>query len=196
MSVYEPLDLSPIYHDTCVVLSLLLEQQPKKALELGCGIGYISIKLAKRGWDVTGTDIDPRAVQVSKRNAEQAGVSVTFVESDLFENVKGRFEIIAFNPPIVFSSNPLYTYARGFVTRIPLLNNALKRLISYLPNTQYSALMERFFDGVKDHLTSDGLIYLTILDRQLPAVRKHFTAFKAVDAGSFCRSLIIARRYL
>lgn len=196
MTDYKSQDLSPIRHDTKAVLSLLLKQQQKKTIEIGCATGYLSIELAKRGWDVTGTDIHPKAVEVSKSNAKQAGVSIIFVESDLFEDVKGRFDVIAFNPPLVFSSNPLYPYARGFVARIPLLNNALERLISYLPNTHYLALMERFFDDVKAHLTSDGCVYLTILNPQLPPLKKHFTAFKAVEAGPFCKILIIARKHL
>lgn len=196
MAIYNPLDITSVHRETGVVLSLLLEQQPKKILEVGCGTGYLSIELAKHGWDVTGTDINPKAIEVSKRNAERAGASVAFVESDLFENVRGRFDIIAFDPPLVFSSNPFYPYARGVVARIPLLNTALVWFLSYLPNTRHSELIERFFDDVKGHLTNDGRVYFTILARQLPALRKHFKDFKAVEAGPLCRTLIIARKHL
>lgn len=196
MKIKHPLEISPVRHDTRVLLSLLLKERPGRALEVGCGAGYLSIELARRGWNVTGADIVPEAVEVSRSNAKQAGVSVTFVQSDLFENVKGRFDAIIFNPPIVFSSNPLYPYARGLVAKIPALNRALERFLSSLPNAQHSALMERFFEGVKAHLTPKGAVYLILFDRQLEGLRKHFTAFRAVEAGPLCKIVTIRRKEL
>ncbi len=192
----QPLAISPVHRDVRVMLSLLSKQRPRTALEIGCGTGYLSIELAKRGWNVTGTDIVPEAVEVSMNNAKQAGVSVTFVQSDMFQNLKGRFDAIIFNPPLIFSTQGMYPYARGLVARIPVLNNALVRLFSSLPNAQHSALMGRFFEGVKDHLTPRGVIYLVLFDHQLQGLRKHFTAFRAAEGGPNCRIVIIARKHL
>lgn len=192
----QPLAISPVHRDAGVMLSLLGKQRPKTALEIGCGTGYLSIELAKRGWNVTGTDIVPEAVEVSRSNANLAGVSVTFVQSDMFQNLKGRFDAIIFNPPLVFSTNRMYPYARGLVARIPLLNKALVRLFSSLSSAQHSALMERFFEGAKAHLTPKGAVYLILFDRQLQGLKKHFTAFRAAEAGPNCRIMIIARKHL
>ena len=188
--------LSPVHQDTEVVLREVLKRKPGTVLEIGCATGYLSIELAKRGWNVTGTDIIPKAIEVSRSNAEQADVSVTFIESDLFDKVKRRFDVIIFNPPVIFSTNRLYPYARSLVARIPPLNNVLERLISYLPNAQHSALMERFFKNVKGHLTSDGVIYLVFFDSQLQRLRKNFTTFKTLEAGPTCKLIIIAREHL
>jgi SAM-dependent methyltransferase len=54
-----------------------------QALDLGCGSGIWSIELAKRGWQVTGIDIVPRAVRIARERAQQAGVEVQFVEGDV-----------------------------------------------------------------------------------------------------------------
>ena len=114
----QPLTVSPVRHDTELLLGLLCQEKPRKALEIGCGSGYLSIELARLGWQVTGVDIDSQAVDVSRRNTRLAGLDVRVVQSDMFEGISGRFDAIIFNPPIVFSRNPLYPLARGVVARI------------------------------------------------------------------------------
>lgn len=50
-------------------------QQPYgTALDLGCGSGIWSVSLAKRGWDVTGIDVVPKAITRADRRAQEAGV--------------------------------------------------------------------------------------------------------------------------
>ncbi|MGW0024948.1 class I SAM-dependent methyltransferase [Rhodococcus sp. NPDC003383] len=56
---------------------------PGRALDVGCGSGELSIRLARRGWDVTGIDNVPAAVELAMVAAEQAGVDVRFVEGDV-----------------------------------------------------------------------------------------------------------------
>jgi len=40
------------------------------AIELGCGVGLVSLAAAARGWDILATDCDPVALQFAKYNAE------------------------------------------------------------------------------------------------------------------------------
>jgi 2-polyprenyl-3-methyl-5-hydroxy-6-metoxy-1,4-benzoquinol methylase len=59
-------------------------QQPfGRALDVGCGSGIWAVKLAQRGWDVTGIDFVPKAVRRARRRAEEAGVEVNFVQGDV-----------------------------------------------------------------------------------------------------------------
>lgn len=37
-----------------------------RALDLGCGAGVWSVRLAQRGWEVTGIDIVPKAVRAAE----------------------------------------------------------------------------------------------------------------------------------
>lgn len=55
----------------------------EKALDLGCGSGIWSVELAKRGWDVTGIDIVPKAVRNAKERAREAGVEARFLQADV-----------------------------------------------------------------------------------------------------------------
>jgi cyclopropane fatty-acyl-phospholipid synthase-like methyltransferase len=57
--------------------------RPGKALDLGCGTGTNSVYLARHGWDVTGIDFVPRAVNAAKRKAAAAGVSPRLLVGDV-----------------------------------------------------------------------------------------------------------------
>jgi SAM-dependent methyltransferase len=54
-----------------------------RALDLGCGTGFWSVHLAKRGWEVTGIDIVPKAVRTARKRADGAGVAIQFVEGSI-----------------------------------------------------------------------------------------------------------------
>lgn len=69
-------------------------------LEIGCGTGVVSIAVAKRAKNGIGVDINDKAVENSKQNAEVQGVgNVEFLRSNVFENVRGKFDVIICNPP-------------------------------------------------------------------------------------------------
>ncbi len=59
-------------------------QQPYgRALDLGCGSGMQAVHLAQRGWQVTGVDLVPKALDAARRRARDAGVDVQLVEGDV-----------------------------------------------------------------------------------------------------------------
>ena len=69
-------------------------------LEIGCGTGVISIAVAKRAKSGVGVDINDKAVENSKQNAEVQGVrNIEFFRSNVFENISEKFDIIICNPP-------------------------------------------------------------------------------------------------
>jgi len=51
-------------------------------LEVAPGPGYLSIELAKKGYNVTGVEISPDFVKIEKNNAEEENVSVDFREGN------------------------------------------------------------------------------------------------------------------
>jgi SAM-dependent methyltransferase len=54
-----------------------------RALDLGCGTGFWSVRLAQRGWTVTGIDIVSKAVRAARARARKAGVEPLFVEGSV-----------------------------------------------------------------------------------------------------------------
>ena len=70
-------------------------------LDVGCGYGFLSIVLAKElSISGVGVDVNLRALDLARRNAELNQVSVSFKESNIYENVEGKFDLIITNPPI------------------------------------------------------------------------------------------------
>lgn len=66
-----------------------------RALDLGTGPGTQAIELARRGLDVTGTDLSAAAVAGAARRAEAAGVAVRFVEDDILASRIGEtFDLV------------------------------------------------------------------------------------------------------
>lgn len=94
--------------------SILLEALPPLSgtvLDLGCGWGPvgISLKMAYPNAEVTLVDINSRAVDLAKRNAEKNGVGVRVIQSDGFSALSGEvFSTIVTNPPIRAGKQVIY----------------------------------------------------------------------------------------
>ncbi len=69
----------------------------------GSGAVAVSIAAERPCWRVSASDISPAALTVAAQNAQRLLTSsqVSFVESDLFSNIKGTFDLIVANPPYV-----------------------------------------------------------------------------------------------
>jgi precorrin-6B methylase 2 len=65
-------------------------------MDLGSGDGITVITAAKRGAKAIGIEYNPDMVELSKQNAEKAGVSdrATFMKADLFETDLGQATVI------------------------------------------------------------------------------------------------------
>ena len=56
---------------------------PRLALDLGCGTGALSCQLAAAGFEVTGIDISPTAIEMARRMAARRGLRITFEVDDV-----------------------------------------------------------------------------------------------------------------
>ncbi len=73
----------------------------KNFLDVGCGYGFITIVLAKiLNVEGLGVDVNLRALDLAKENGLLNNVSVSFKESNIYNNVEGKFDLIITNPPI------------------------------------------------------------------------------------------------
>lgn len=72
-----------------------------KLLDVGCGYGPLGLALAKaQGVVPTMVDVNSRAIELARKNAEKNGVAATILQSDIYEQVEGQFDYIISNPPI------------------------------------------------------------------------------------------------
>ena len=90
----------PPSEDTMLLLDCIVDY-PSTALEVCCGTGLISLKLAKGGTKVIASDIDQRACRNTKYNARMNRLDhmIDVVRSDMLASVKGEFDVIYSNPP-------------------------------------------------------------------------------------------------
>lgn len=74
-----------------------------RVLDMCTGSGCIAVSIAKLGKpaSVTAADVSEEALTVARGNADRLGAEVTFVESDMFENVGGEYDVIVSNPPYI-----------------------------------------------------------------------------------------------
>jgi len=85
--------------DTFLMLSALDVSEGDRALEMGCGSGFLSLHMAKAGAYVVAVDLDERAVANALRNASLNDLRMQVLHSDLFRDVEGTFDLLVFNPP-------------------------------------------------------------------------------------------------
>lgn len=78
----------------------------KSILDVGCGYGFIGISLAKMlNSKVVMVDINKRAIHLTNMNIKENKVIAQAFESNIYENVKEKFDVIVSNPPIRAGKN-------------------------------------------------------------------------------------------
>ena len=72
-------------------------------LDMCTGSGCILLSLLKYSNDCEGTgcDISEPALKVAEENAKELSLNASFVQSNLFENISGKYEFIVSNPPYI-----------------------------------------------------------------------------------------------
>ncbi|KAF9969005.1 hypothetical protein BGZ73_008848 [Actinomortierella ambigua] len=81
--------------------------QGKEFLEVGVGSGIISLYVAQTGSRVHGVDINPDAVEISRKNFEVNGLQADLCVSDVYGSLDDRMRVdyIFWNHPWQYSSN-------------------------------------------------------------------------------------------
>ncbi len=144
--------------DTFLLLKNIEIKKGEDVLDMGTGSGIIGISCAKNGANVTCVDINPYAVALCRRNAELNNGDVKGVESDLFEKIKGRFDVIVFNPPYLPTSKN---------ERIDDEINS-----AWDGGEDGSDVTLRFLNSFKKYLKKNGRCYLLVSSLNKKALKK------------------------
>ena len=144
-----------------------LKYAPKNILDLCTGSGCIGITLALNypSSQVTCSDISAPALQVAKQNAKTHKAKINFIESDLFNNITGSFDLIVSNPP--------YIKEADILTLAPEVKQEPR--LAQIGGREGTEIIEKIIDSVHRFLTPNGLLALEIGDKEGQKVLQFFS---------------------
>jgi protein-(glutamine-N5) methyltransferase, release factor-specific len=128
-----------------------------KILDLCTGSGIIAITLKKElsqfSIDVVASDISAEAIKVAKENTQSHDATIKFIQSDIFDNIADKFDIIVSNPPYIDRKD-----------EVTMQDNVLK----YDPHLALFAEEEgmyfyrKIIEQANDYLNENGVIFFEI----------------------------------
>ena len=126
-------------------------------LDLGCGYGCVGIALANEVSSVLMTDINERAVKLSRMNIKINKLeNIKVIKSDLYKNVKKKFDTIITNPPTLAGRKVCFDIIEG--AKEHLNKGGLLQLVARhnKGGKILEAKMKEVFGNVKDIAKKSG----------------------------------------
>ncbi|WP_423216776.1 peptide chain release factor N(5)-glutamine methyltransferase [Streptococcus equinus] len=154
--------------ETEELVDLVLKENSKadlQILDIGTGSGAIAISLksARPDWHVTASDISPEALQLAKENSEKNQAPLDFIESDVFNQISGKFDVIISNPPYI-------AYDDEDEVGVNVL--ASEPHLALFADEDGFAIYRRIIEGASSHLTENGKLYFEIGYKQGDGMRR------------------------
>lgn len=160
--------------ETEELVDVVLKENSKadlRVLDIGTGSGAIAISLksARPDWQVTASDISQGALQLAEENSKLNQVSLDFVESDVFGQITGTFDVIISNPPYI---------AYGDKDEVGMNVLASEPHLALFADEDGFAIYRQIIEGAGEHLSENGKLYFEIGYKQGDGLRallsKHF----------------------
>ena len=166
----------------------------RRVLDLCCGSGCIGISFSKlrHGRDLVElADISDAAIALTKKNRERLQADCAVIQTDLFMQIEGKYDMIVSNPPYIRTDEipKLMAEVRDFEPHLALDGKA-DGLYFY----------DKIIREAREYLYEDGYILFEIGQDQLDAVRgllveNRYTDIKGIkDYAGLDR--IVTARYL
>ena len=128
-----------------------------KILDLCTGSGIIAITLKKeiveKYTEIVASDISEKALSIAIENADNNNANITFIKSDLFDNISGKFDLIISNPPYI-----------SYKDKITIKDSVL----NYDPHLALFAeedgiyFYRKIIENAVHYLSKDGVIFFEI----------------------------------
>ena len=182
--------------ETIIELTLqLLDQEPKRFLDLGTGSGAIAVTLLaeRHSWSGIAVDLSAEALEIAKSNANALGVAqrLAFHNAAWFNGIAEKFDLIVSNPP--------------YIPQLEVFELSLE-VQNYDPHLALDGgedgleAYRAIAAGAGDHLKSNGLVVLEIGAGQSANVIQIFLAQgfqfrdQKYDLGGHIRALAFRPR--
>lgn len=159
--------------DTFALAECAARPNPKTALDLGTGTGFIAIYLASKGIKCSASDISDEAVELAKKNILKNALKIDCIKSDLFESISGKFDLIVFNTPLV-KINPSFTPISRYVRKLFPNGVPLIPTLAFMSQSKKrKKILERFMSGAREHCHEKSVMVLLIHKMELRLFSKH-----------------------
>ena len=130
-----------------------IKHAPKdsKLIDIGTGSGALAIAIAKHRPDltITATEVSVPALKVAKKNATAHKEKIEFVESDLWDKVKGTYETVVTNLP----------YLRDDARRELMEEVRYEPGVALFGGDDGLELYRKFLATINEHLTPGGFVF-------------------------------------
>lgn len=152
------------YNSDTLFLYDFIGSKPKgQILDVGCGCGILGLLVARDNEiKLTGIDIDPLNVQISRHNASVNGIAGEFIAED-FSKFKGdiKFDFIISNPPFYHT-------------------NVTKSQNKHIANSRYSdsLSLEEFLASCNRNIKPKGVLYFCYDAKQIGDIIPLLSKFK------------------
>ncbi len=84
--IYDTLMYDVDYHAWAAYIdSFLSEIRPRKIIEACCGTGNITLRLIRKGYQVTPFDLSDEMLRIAQQKARKSGKKITFLKQDMRE---------------------------------------------------------------------------------------------------------------
>lgn len=145
-------------------------------LDMCTGSGCILLSLLKYSNDCVGVgcDLSEKALLVAEENARELGICAEFIQSNLFEKISGKYEMIVSNPPYIPSGE------------IPLLMEEVREydpLLALDGREDGLFFYREIINRAKEYLYPGGMLLFEIGCRQAADVSRYMkeAGFKEIN---------------
>jgi hypothetical protein len=127
------------------------------ALDLGTGSGYLAILATAHSGHVVATDVNPRALEVTRFNAALNDLSLEVLEGGCFTPVAGRtFDLIISNPPFIVSPGEQAVYRDSGLPLDQISEQIVREATAFLNQGGFAYILtnwvQRTGEDWRDHL--------------------------------------------
>jgi release factor glutamine methyltransferase len=153
------------------MIQKIVTQRPERILEIGTGCGAISIALAHLYPEakILATDISSRAIENACHNVRELRLEsrVSLLQGDLYESIRGEFDLIVSNPPYV-------PHAR--MGQLPRSVREFEPLTAIDGGERGVQFIENLIVQGMDHLRKNGFMAVEIDEESVRLLKEFLTS--------------------
>ena len=152
-----------LVENTIKLINAKFKDKKLNILDLCTGSGAIGLRLKKEypDNDITLSDISDKALVVASKNSENLDLDCKIINSDLFEKIDGKYDVIISNPPYIKDNEEIEDIVRNNEPHIALY-----------AGPEGLDFYDRILKDIKDYLNEDFIIAFEIGETQKQDVSK------------------------